>query len=206
MTLIYSQFRLEGDPLTPWQEDHAKIILEQVNDLRELRFKFCPSLLKEQKFWKIYFLLVRNKLTEYSKEMNDRNYKPPSLNVPEPSTPRKASSSLRTPPVSPIFEFGSNSAASTKSGSEIEDYFDQMMRDSINNSSILEESIDPEYDNYFIEVDNEQSLNSSTLSTPTKLRTASLRLDITNSPLSPTSTNGISPKAKANGNASQHDK
>ncbi|XWS47249.1 hypothetical protein CRYUN_Cryun14cG0136300 [Craigia yunnanensis] len=35
------------------------------NELSQLRFKLCPRHLKEEKFWRIYFMLVKSHVAEY---------------------------------------------------------------------------------------------------------------------------------------------
>ncbi|XP_052479176.1 uncharacterized protein LOC105803286 isoform X2 [Gossypium raimondii] len=46
--------------LSDWQERHAVLVLSKVKELSQLRFKLCPRHLKEEKFWRIYFMLVNN--------------------------------------------------------------------------------------------------------------------------------------------------
>ncbi|XP_022771452.1 uncharacterized protein LOC111314396 isoform X2 [Durio zibethinus] len=47
--------------LSDWQERHAVLVLSKV----KLRFKLCPGHLKEEKFWRIYFALVKSHVAEY---------------------------------------------------------------------------------------------------------------------------------------------
>jgi hypothetical protein len=53
-----------GSPgrLSPWQETHARLMLERVPQLRDLRFVLCPRQLDEYDFWRIYFALCRRYL------------------------------------------------------------------------------------------------------------------------------------------------
>ncbi|KAL0430005.1 UNVERIFIED_CONTAM: hypothetical protein Sradi_0626500 [Sesamum radiatum] len=46
--------------LTEWQERHAKIVLLTVKEISKLRYQLCPRVMKERKFWRIYFLLVNS--------------------------------------------------------------------------------------------------------------------------------------------------
>ncbi|EOX93942.1 hypothetical protein QUC31_004359 [Theobroma cacao] len=51
--------------LSDWQERHAVIVLSKVKELSQLRFKLCPRHLKEDKFWRIYFMLVKSHVAGY---------------------------------------------------------------------------------------------------------------------------------------------
>ncbi|OMO97515.1 hypothetical protein CCACVL1_04526 [Corchorus capsularis] len=51
--------------LSDWQQQHAVLVLSKVKELSQLRFKLCPGHLKEEKFWKIYFKLVKSHVAEY---------------------------------------------------------------------------------------------------------------------------------------------
>ncbi|KAJ0038124.1 uncharacterized protein LOC116131789 [Pistacia vera] len=44
--------------LTEWQERHATLVLATVKAISKLRYELCPRVMKERKFWKIYFTLV----------------------------------------------------------------------------------------------------------------------------------------------------
>ncbi|KAJ0972421.1 hypothetical protein J5N97_020380 [Dioscorea zingiberensis] len=51
--------------LSVWQERHASLVLSNVKEISQLRYTLCPRHLKEQEFWRIYFLLVRTHVTPY---------------------------------------------------------------------------------------------------------------------------------------------
>ncbi|KAL5794804.1 hypothetical protein ACOSP7_003398 [Xanthoceras sorbifolium] len=51
--------------LSDWQEQHALLVLSRVKELAHLRFKLCPGYLKENQFWRIYFMLVKSQVAEY---------------------------------------------------------------------------------------------------------------------------------------------
>jgi len=110
----------ESIVLSDWQERHARLMLNQVDELGELRFQLCPSHLKDERFWKIYFLLVQNKIG------------PISFNEKIPTSP----SSKR-------------SKEQNTSNQSIEDYYDEMFQDSINNSMSFDSGIDEKEDNYY---------------------------------------------------------
>jgi len=51
--------------LTKWQEKHALIVLSTVPEISRFRYTLCPKHMKESKFWKIYFMLVKSHVTPY---------------------------------------------------------------------------------------------------------------------------------------------
>ncbi|XAR63843.1 hypothetical protein NMG60_11023960 [Bertholletia excelsa] len=53
--------------LTEWQEKHAKLVLSTVKEVSKLRYELCPRVMKERKFWKIYFILVNSHVAPYEK-------------------------------------------------------------------------------------------------------------------------------------------
>ncbi|KAL3352162.1 hypothetical protein AABB24_020298 [Solanum stoloniferum] len=46
--------------LTEFQEKHAKFVLSSVKEISKLRYELCPRIMKERKFWRIYFILVNS--------------------------------------------------------------------------------------------------------------------------------------------------
>jgi hypothetical protein len=112
--------------LSGWQVTHAKRILEAVPELGELRFKLCPSSLSERKFWTIYFLLVKRKLS----------------NIPAPE---------EKPSILSVYDFSATSPFSSPNskGSDIEEYYDSLWKEQMNHSANFDEGIDPTSDNYF---------------------------------------------------------
>ncbi|CAA2968935.1 uncharacterized protein LOC111401889 [Olea europaea var. sylvestris] len=57
--------------LTEWQATHAKIMLSTVKEISKLRYELCPRVMKERKFWRIYFILVNSHVTPYEKGYMD---------------------------------------------------------------------------------------------------------------------------------------
>ncbi|GAB2289737.1 hypothetical protein Dimus_024043 [Dionaea muscipula] len=53
--------------LTQWQERHATLVLSAVKEISKLRYELCPRVMKERKFWRIYFILVNSHVTPYEK-------------------------------------------------------------------------------------------------------------------------------------------
>lgn len=55
--------------LTPWQERHALLMLKAVPEISQLRYLLCPRHMKESRFWKIYFVLVRSHVAQYEAQV-----------------------------------------------------------------------------------------------------------------------------------------
>lgn len=58
----FLQFPKSHQPfhLTRAQEDHARQLLQQCQPIAKLRFRIVPKQMKEEEFWRVYFLLMRN--------------------------------------------------------------------------------------------------------------------------------------------------
>lgn len=54
--------------LTEWQARHATLMLSTVKEISKLRYELCPRVMKERKFWRIYFVLVNNHIARYEKK------------------------------------------------------------------------------------------------------------------------------------------
>lgn len=54
--------------LTEWQEKHATIVLTTVKEISRLRYELCPRVMKERRFWKIYFTLVNSHVAPFEKQ------------------------------------------------------------------------------------------------------------------------------------------
>ncbi|GER38599.1 BSD domain-containing protein [Striga asiatica] len=57
--------------LTEWQERHAKLVLLNVKEISKLRYQLCPRVMKERKFWRIYFILVNSHVAPYEHCYNE---------------------------------------------------------------------------------------------------------------------------------------
>ncbi|PKI64446.1 uncharacterized protein LOC116212422 isoform X2 [Punica granatum] len=44
--------------LNEWQAKHATLVLTTVKEISKLRYELCPRVMKERRFWGIYFTLV----------------------------------------------------------------------------------------------------------------------------------------------------
>ncbi|KAA8541081.1 hypothetical protein F0562_025044 [Nyssa sinensis] len=90
MTSTFEDFPLQDDSemsdiptvsnvrqdLTEWQEKHAKLVLSTVKEISKLRYQLCPRVMKERKFWRIYFILVNSHVAPYEKRyMEDAKLK-----------------------------------------------------------------------------------------------------------------------------------
>ncbi|XWS23048.1 hypothetical protein CRYUN_Cryun29cG0088200 [Craigia yunnanensis] len=54
--------------LSEWQERHATLVLTNVKEIKKLRYELCPRVMKERKFWRIYFTLVSTHVAPYEKQ------------------------------------------------------------------------------------------------------------------------------------------
>ncbi|XP_022733320.1 uncharacterized protein LOC111287218 [Durio zibethinus] len=54
--------------LSEWQERHATLVLTTVKEIKKLRYELCPRVMKERKFWRIYFTLVSTHVAPYEKQ------------------------------------------------------------------------------------------------------------------------------------------
>ncbi|KAK9684446.1 hypothetical protein RND81_10G210800 [Saponaria officinalis] len=54
--------------LTQWQARHATLMLTTVKEISKLRYELCPRIMKERKFWRIYFLIVNSHVAPYEKK------------------------------------------------------------------------------------------------------------------------------------------
>ncbi|GMN61710.1 hypothetical protein TIFTF001_030798 [Ficus carica] len=57
--------------LSEWQEKHASLVLSTVKEISKLRYELCPRVMKERKFWRIYFILVNNHVAPYEKKYRE---------------------------------------------------------------------------------------------------------------------------------------
>ncbi|KAK8522696.1 hypothetical protein V6N12_056397 [Hibiscus sabdariffa] len=54
--------------LSEWQERHATLVLTTVEEIKKLRYEMCPRVMKERKFWRIYFILVSTHVGPFEKQ------------------------------------------------------------------------------------------------------------------------------------------
>src|SRR5687767_14328243 len=54
--------------LNDWEVRHVTSMLSKVDSLRTLRLKLCPSHLSDLSFWRIYFLLIHNRIKATKKK------------------------------------------------------------------------------------------------------------------------------------------
>lgn len=53
--------------LTEWQAKHATLVLTTVKEISRLRYQLCPRVMKERRFWRIYFTLVSTHVAPFEK-------------------------------------------------------------------------------------------------------------------------------------------
>ncbi|XP_027333025.1 uncharacterized protein LOC113847897 isoform X2 [Abrus precatorius] len=53
--------------LTEWQEKHANLVLSTVK-ISRLRYELCPRVMKERKFWRIYFIIMNSHIAPYENQ------------------------------------------------------------------------------------------------------------------------------------------
>ncbi|PON82985.1 BSD domain containing protein [Trema orientale] len=80
-TVTFRDFPLEDDTqlydvhtvsnvrqdLSEWQARHASLVLQIVKEISKLRYELCPRIMKERKFWRIYFILVNSHVAPFEK-------------------------------------------------------------------------------------------------------------------------------------------
>ncbi|XP_041013222.1 uncharacterized protein LOC121256480 isoform X2 [Juglans microcarpa x Juglans regia] len=54
--------------LSEWQEKHATVVLTTVKEISRLRYELCPRVMRERRFWRIYFTLVSSHVAPYEKQ------------------------------------------------------------------------------------------------------------------------------------------
>jgi BSD domain len=50
--------------LNAWQARHAALVVANVKEVDELRFVLCPRYMDDERFWAVYFSLVRKQLPD----------------------------------------------------------------------------------------------------------------------------------------------
>ncbi|XP_048136450.1 uncharacterized protein LOC115744781 isoform X2 [Rhodamnia argentea] len=70
--------------LTEFQEKHAKLVLSSVKEISTLRYELCPRIMKERKFWRIYFILVNSHVAPYERQYMEDVRQKASEEVKEP--------------------------------------------------------------------------------------------------------------------------
>lgn len=61
--------------LSQWQEKHATLVLLTVKEISKLRYELCPRIMRERKFWRIYFMLVHSHVAPYEKRYTEEQIK-----------------------------------------------------------------------------------------------------------------------------------
>ncbi|XVE91682.1 hypothetical protein REPUB_Repub01dG0031400 [Reevesia pubescens] len=90
--------------LSEWQERHATLVLTTVKEIKKLRYELCPRVMKERKFWRIYFTLVSTHVAPYEKQYmeevkqnaeakEDKSKQTPVVKTEEPESGLKSKTS-----------------------------------------------------------------------------------------------------------------
>eukprot|EP00271_Cylindrocystis_brebissonii_P007486 TRINITY_DN21056_c0_g2_i1.p1 TRINITY_DN21056_c0_g2~~TRINITY_DN21056_c0_g2_i1.p1 ORF type:complete len:377 (-),score=99.62 TRINITY_DN21056_c0_g2_i1:856-1986(-) len=58
--------------LSPWQERHALLVLQTVEEMSDFRYVLCPRRMTERRFWRIYFLLVHTHVAPYEQKAKEK--------------------------------------------------------------------------------------------------------------------------------------
>ncbi|KAI9169569.1 hypothetical protein LWI28_014260 [Acer negundo] len=136
--------------LTEWQERHATLVLTTVKGISKLRYELCPRVMKERKFWKIYFTLVSTHVSPYEKQyMEDIKVKAEKLvidNIVKP-TPVVGDTSKTE-----LTE--KNLTTSTSIGSSAEQDLDTFLLGDLEDSDGGAEDADGSFDDDFDKIGN----------------------------------------------------
>lgn len=87
--------------LTEFQEKHAKLVLSSVKEISTLRYELCPRIMKERKFWRIYFILVNSHVAPYERRYTEDVRQKASGEVKEPPNAGVASEAETKDPNNP---------------------------------------------------------------------------------------------------------
>jgi len=141
--------------LTPWQERHAVIVLSTVPEISSFRYILCPKHMKESKFWKIYFMLVKSHVSPY--EMHAMQQLKAA--AAEQGRSIRLQDSLGT--VSSEVELvASNSSTKGKSISSAEHDLDAFLLGDLSSSDVEDGGDDGGYDEDFDKLVNSTGLDS----------------------------------------------
>lgn len=98
--------------------------------------------------------------TENQQEEDDSQQNNDPFKTP---TKRKGKQTIPDSPLSPILELLSSPIKSSNSkGNDLEEFYESMVKDELNNSASFDEGIQPEMDNYFVTNLNIRSLIEET--------------------------------------------
>eukprot|EP00899_Mesostigma_viride_P029491 jgi/Mesvir1/9727/Mv25323-RA.1 len=58
--------------MSKWREEHARLVLESVQEVADFRYVLCPRRMTETRFWRVYFQLVETMVNKYEAEFEKR--------------------------------------------------------------------------------------------------------------------------------------
>ncbi|KAL0424874.1 UNVERIFIED_CONTAM: hypothetical protein Sradi_1022200 [Sesamum radiatum] len=105
--------------LTEWQERHAKLVLSTVKEISKLRYQLCPRVMKERKFWRIYFLLVNSHVEPYEKRYME-NVKSKAAEMVKDSEVKEISPAVRSERADEISKPRTNNAKAAASEQDLD--------------------------------------------------------------------------------------
>ncbi|KAI7736153.1 hypothetical protein M8C21_009744 [Ambrosia artemisiifolia] len=110
--------------LTKWQETHAKLVLSAVKEISKLRYELCPRVMRERKFWRIYFILVNSHVTPYEKRYKEEEENKKVVEkVNEDTTVTSAAESVSKTEASEESQKAKSTSTSTKTTDQDLDVF-----------------------------------------------------------------------------------
>lgn len=139
--------------LTEWQERHAVLVLKTVPDISQFRYLLCPRHMKESRFWKIYFTLVRSHVAPYEAQATAHGdtvarEQDEAVNISTPGLPAENSTSL-----------SNNAEAAQKNSSTDDQDLDAYLLGALGSDADVE---DDGYDADFDQLVNSTGLDSDT--------------------------------------------
>ncbi|EYU23640.1 hypothetical protein ABFS82_04G141500 [Erythranthe guttata] len=132
--------------LTQWQEKHAKIVLSTVKEISKLRYQLCPRVMKERKFWRIYFTLVNSHVAPYEKRYTEDVNLKAAENVKDTEV-KGISSSVGTEKEDESSKSKNNKSKSSASEQDLDAFLLGDIEDSDDGPDNDKDDLDDEFDN-----------------------------------------------------------
>ncbi|OAY31181.1 uncharacterized protein LOC110600610 [Manihot esculenta] len=136
--------------LNEWQERHATLVLSNVKQISKLRYELCPRVMKERRFWRIYFTLVSTHVAQYEKQyMEEIKSKAEKQKKDEKSKPSAVSQETSNPEVTE-----KNQKSRTSTASSAEQDLDTFLLGDLEDSDGGADDGDGSFDDDFDKIDN----------------------------------------------------
>ncbi|KAL3578609.1 hypothetical protein D5086_020113 [Populus alba] len=134
--------------LSEWQERHATLVLTTVKQISRLRYELCPRVMKEGRFWRIYFILVSTHVGPYEKQYTEE-------------VKRKAEEQIQHEKAKESYVVGENSSKSESTPknlktetSSVEQDLDSFLLGDLEDSDGGPDDGDASFDDDFDKIDN----------------------------------------------------